>query len=84
MEPMIVLRSEPKDAKRTARIFLRLILVIITQQAANGEFSAFDPDLGSFAHGLECHETAISAAHKAIRVIWVFYGPRVRLQLPAK
>ena len=84
MEPMIVLRSEPKDTQRTTSILLRLILVIVTQQTAHGEFSAFDPDLGGFAHGLERHETAIGAAHKAIRVIWVFHRPRVWLQLSAK
>lgn len=82
MESMVILRSEPKYAQCSSSIFLHFVLVIVAQQATNGKLATFDPDFCSLAHGLKCHETAISTAHEAVRIVRLLDGPRIRFQFP--
>lgn len=84
MEPMIILRRQPKDQQRAPSATdhpLRIPPVRVAQQPRDGELAALDPEPGRLGDGLEGHETTVGRADEPVGVVGLFDGACVGFEL---
>jgi hypothetical protein len=74
MEPMIILRRQPKYRQRTPDIPVRVVLIHLPKQLGNGKLTALDPQPRRIVDGGECHESTVSSADETVGVVWFLDG----------